>query len=123
MKKFISIILVIFACLTLTSCGSKEGEKVFRVEFESNPSTGYSWSYSFSESGIVKNTKSEFISGNNEDGATGVPGTQVYEFEAEKEGEVVVTFVYSRSWEEDGDNTTKEYKLKVDKDLNITQEK
>lgn len=118
MKKLLLTILFIF---TLVGCTKKEELKnTYDIELDSNPSTGYTWSYSISEEGIIKFIKDEFISPNNSEDLVGAPGIQKYQIAGVKEGEVEITFTYRRQWEtESSDDIGYIYKFKIDKDLNI----
>lgn len=104
--------------------GCSNEKKQYSIELESNITTGYSWECSFSEEGIVKLVKNEYISPENTGEMVGVPGKQLFIFEGLKEGTVEIYFVYKRPFEEKSDivNEGLVYKLKVDKKLNVTLE-
>jgi inhibitor of cysteine peptidase len=86
----------------------KSGD-TFKVRLESNPSTGYSWRVMGPEYGPLKLTSSSYKKPGA--GAVGAPGTQVFEFTAEKAGQqIVLIFNYGRPFEGLGDST---YELKV----------
>ncbi len=67
----------------------------------SNPTTGYSWQASYDEAmlELVKETYElgEFA----KQGLVGAGGTELFRFKALKKGEVEITMVYKRSWEEE----------------------
>lgn len=121
MKKIFYILSV--CILTIILFGCTKSNKNYKIELESNPSTGYSWNYSASEEGIVKLVNEKYNEPTNEN-MVGVPGTQVYQFKGLKEGTVILTFTYARSWETDvAPVDIKTYTLKVDKNLKIILEK
>lgn len=118
MKK---IFIVLVCTFILFGCTKKEELKnTYDIELDSNPSTGYTWSYDVSEEGIVKFTKDEFVLPEESKNLSGAPGKQIYQITGESEGEVEITFTYSRKWEEDSlDASGFTYKFKVDKNLNV----
>ena len=119
MKRITQILLVLGVFLMV---GCSKGEKQYSIELESNATTGYAWEYTISKETIAKVVKNEYIEPENTEGMVGVPGKQLFVFEGLKEGEVEIHFIYKRPWEETpslgGEGLV--YKLKVDKDLNIT---
>jgi inhibitor of cysteine peptidase len=74
----------------------KHGEK-FKIELQSNPSTGYRWHLVFFNRSILKLLSSEFAPKTaNQIGTTGI---QRFEFEATKEGTTIIRLIYRRPWE------------------------
>lgn len=100
--------------------GCQGTSATYRIELDSNTTTGYTWEYEMLPEGIIKETKNEYIAPE-DTGMVGVGGKQVFEFVGLKEGEVSLLFVYRRPWEptKELDEEGIEYILKVDKDLNI----
>jgi inhibitor of cysteine peptidase len=76
----------------------RHGEK-FKIELESNPSTGYRWQPPFFDQSILKLISSEFV--NNIKNQIGSAGIQRFNFEATKEGTTSIKIVYKRAWEAD----------------------
>ena len=73
-------------------CGDK-----FKIEVESNPSTGYKWHLlSFNED-ILKLVSSEFVS--ELTNHMGSSGREHFNFEAKKKGGTRIKIVYRRTWE------------------------
>ncbi|MBR2686137.1 MAG: protease inhibitor I42 family protein [Erysipelotrichaceae bacterium] len=72
--------------------------KTFILTRQSNPTTGYQWE-------VINNTpemisvKSRYLAPQN-NGMTGVPGTEEFTFTALKSGRASVTILYKRPWEE-----------------------
>ena len=74
----------------------RRGEK-FKIELESNPSTGYRWHLVFFNNSILKLISSEFVSKiANQIGSTGI---QRFNFEATKQGTTSIEIIYKRPWE------------------------
>jgi predicted secreted protein len=87
----------------------KRGDK-FKIEVESNLSTGYGWHIiSFNED-ILKLISSEFVAKlTNQIGSSGI---ERFNFEAKKAGTTSVQMVYKRAWEEQA-MKLKEYFINV----------
>lgn len=73
-------------------CGDK-----FKIEVESNPSTGYKWHVLFFNEDILKLTSSEFESKLTDQ--IGSSGRELFNFEAKKEGKTSIQIVCKRNWE------------------------
>jgi len=82
-----------------TELSIKKGDS-FRIELESNPTTGYMW-YEKHDSQMISLIKSEFISSSPEKKIVGNPGKQIFVFKAVEKGETVIEFVYKREWEKE----------------------
>jgi inhibitor of cysteine peptidase len=74
----------------------RRGEK-FKIELESNPSTGYRWHLVFFNKSILKLISSEFVP--NLTNQIGSSGIERFNFEATKEGRTSMKIVYKRAWE------------------------
>lgn len=86
-------------------CGDK-----FKIEVESNPSTGYKWHLIFFNKDILKLISSEFVSKlTNQIGSSAI---ERFNFEAKKEGRTNIKIVYKRAWEEQA-MKSKEYFVNV----------
>lgn len=68
------------------------------VRLPSNPSTGYTWSYTVTGDDVLM---LDTVTGEApvKDGMVGVPGMAVWSFRAKAPGKATLTYVYSRSWE------------------------
>jgi inhibitor of cysteine peptidase len=74
----------------------RRGER-FKIELQSNPSTGYRWHLVFFNKSILKLISSEFVPKiANQIGSTGI---QQFNFEATKEGTTSIKLIYKRPWE------------------------
>ncbi|PYG86927.1 inhibitor of cysteine peptidase [Ruminiclostridium sufflavum DSM 19573] len=70
----------------------------FEISLEENPSTGYEWSYSFSEDQAASLiSESSFLFSPN---TAGTSIHKIWSFEALKPGTYTLTYEYSRPWEE-----------------------
>lgn len=114
MKKYIRLFAMLALCLLLGGCGPK-GPIQATISLLGNPTTGYEWTYYFSEEGILKQTHSEFTEGTPEGGNAGSGGTYTFSFTAMKEGTVDVVFAYARSFEDVEPLDSITYTFTVDK--------
>lgn len=126
MKKTLLVSLVVLTLATLVACGSSSQSKnlgkgkVMALEFDTNPSTGFTWEYQF-ENGdgeVVFDREENKI--NTDLDLVGAPHKVVYYFKGAKEGSRNLVFTYRRPWEGGDFAYDVVYELKVDKDLNIT---
>ena len=127
MKRILSIFLAIAITLMTVACGAKSNQnasfgkgKVMALEFETNPSTGYTWEYKF-ENGdgeVVFDREENNL--NAEQDLVGAPHKVVYYFKATKEGHKNLRFTYRRPWEGGDVAYDVVYELSVDKNLNLS---
>ena len=118
MKK--QVIALVCTAALLAGCGTSASTPgTYTVTLEGNGTTGYEWTYTMSEEGIVKETAAD-SKYEGSDGMTGAPSTYTWTFEALKEGTVTLTYEYARSWETVEPAETNTYTLTVDKDLQIS---
>ena len=102
-------------------------KKVVTFCFDSNPSTGYTWTVKV-EGDAVALTRDDFVaketSGHNGVvvAVAGAGGMQYYGFTAVKPGRATVTFTYARSWEQTDADRTVVAVIAVDEDLAPTVE-
>jgi len=70
----------------------------FSIILESNPTTGYSWTFSAPlDNKVIELTDDEFIPPDNL--RKGAPGKQLWTFRARREGETTISLAYVRPWE------------------------
>lgn len=127
MKKIILFVTVLAMLASLVACGKSASNnssfgkgKVMALEFESNPSTGYTWEYKFEGGeGEVAFDREETKLNENQD-LVGAPNKVVYYFKATKEGNRNLRFTYRRPWEGGDVAYDVVYELAVDKNLNIS---
>ncbi|MCP1102046.1 putative secreted protein [Aequitasia blattaphilus] len=127
-KVIVKVLLGICSVLLLTGCGKasqgdagkEEIKKKAVIELESNPTTGYTWSYQMTGDGKMVFKSEDFIEGRQgEDQIAGAPGRSRYVFEAEKAGQVSVVFEYKQDWEGGEKAYTVTYNFEVEKNLNV----
>ncbi len=109
MKK---ILLALLALALLTSCTTRsrnfeDGDRIdihvgeiVTVELPENPTTGYSWDYSFSEDSTVIVVEDKFVQSESK-GMVGVGGVHRYSIKGVDDGDTLITFRYHRPWEKD----------------------
>ena len=71
------------------------------VELEGNPTTGYTWVYTMSPEGIVREIFNDYVPDKTDDNVTGSGGKFIFTFEPVSEGEAELAFSYLRVWEKD----------------------
>jgi len=116
-----ALVASVLFCGCAQQSASKEatGSKVATIQMEGNPTTGYTWQKNIEPEDVVK--ISEKAESMGKPGMVGAPSMFTYEFEGLKEGEATVTFSYARSWEKDVPPIkTRTFRVKIDKDLNVT---
>ncbi|MEA3490217.1 MAG: protease inhibitor I42 family protein [Candidatus Omnitrophota bacterium] len=121
MKK-IAAVFIVMMLICLTGCGRREDvvlrldadrridiEKgqILRIEMDSNPTTGYSWTLSeFIDNGVLRQAgKPGYVRTTDRIGGGGV---ETYRFEGMEKGQAKLTFEYRRPWEE-GKEPAKRY--------------
>lgn len=112
----------LFICLiisTLLLCGCNNSDNTLKINLESNPTTGYTWTYQIADTSIVTCLSDQYVADNQDSEMDGVGGTEQYIFEGQKEGTTTITFKYARSWEQD-DAQIKTYTIKVDSNRKVT---
>ena len=122
--KFIAIAIVMILCVgILVGCASSNnnGDKVFQIQLEGNPTTGYEWDYSMDKEGIVKEDSADYVQDSADEDIEGAGGTYIFKFSGVKEGDVTLTFTYAQPWEDVEPEQTVIYELHVDGSGNITQ--
>lgn len=110
MRRTGKLILVLVAGLSLTAVFLVTGCKsvalssgdTTTVELPANATTGYSWSYKMSQTGILEEQSSSYKA--DDSGNTGAGGAQTYVFKASGDGDVTIHFIYKQDW--DGGNTS-----------------
>jgi predicted secreted protein len=118
--KTVFLCMAMGAMLCMSGCGKKAVN--YQVKLDGNMTTGYAWTYTMGEEGIVKEVENVYEDKDGEDIAGG-GGTFIFEFKGEKEGQVQLDFSYARSWEENvAPEDTKSYILTVDANGNVTGE-
>ena len=94
-----------------------DAQSTLSLPLRGNPSTGYFWSWTASGEGGVRETNVEYRQDHE---MPGTPATYTYSFAGEKEGDVVLRFVYSRTNPANDDDRVNLYRLKVLSDMRVT---
>jgi len=80
-------------------------EFIILIALESNPTTGYSWEANYDETMLELVEETYELGEYAQQGAAGAGGTELFRFRALKKGEVEITMVYKRPWEEESIDT------------------
>ena len=125
MKKYQRFIILL--CMAMVSFGcagmqeQKQDKKIATITLEGNRTTGFSWVYTLSPDGIVREVSNEYIADTTDKKVVGSGGNFVFSFEAIAAGEAELVFSYLRTWEQ---NTPPAqiviYKATVDDKNNLT---
>ena len=109
MKRVIVLLAAFAIAVALTGCAESAGTPqageegqaphTVTVELEENPTTGYTWSYTMDNAGILEETGNEFVPGEASGEAAGVPGVHRYTFAAIADGTVKLSFEYKQEWD------------------------
>jgi predicted secreted protein len=84
----------------------------FKIEFVSNPSTGYSWKWiNKPGNSIVDTIDYQFIPGNPD--MVGSSGKEIWKFSGKRSGTEVIRLEYNRSWEPNSTIDSKTITIKV----------
>lgn len=136
-RLILSIVVIIAMSIGMTSCQAEEGDKeitldefinglfvatefevnevkvgdLFLIVLEGNPSTGYTWEFTFEPEGSLELMEDR---GFRDSDLMGAPEKHAWKFKALTDGEIGLTFNYLRPWEgEEGIIETKEFIIMV----------
>lgn len=102
MKEF-KVLLVLFFIFIGAAAFSSENitvrlRKTFKIELNSNPTTGYQWQLAMPlETNSVSLVSSKYIP--SKTNLTGSGGKEIWKFKAVKKGKTEISFQYVRPWE------------------------
>jgi len=118
MKKLLILVtVVVIATFLVTGCGAKalaysdpeetidispDREFIILIALESNPTTGYSWEAVYDETMLELVEETYELGEYAKQDVVGTGGTELFRFKALESGEVEITMVYKRTWEEEG---------------------
>ena len=116
----------LIACSLLFPDGSSgavsiEG-KTLIIELEENPTTGFSWSYTISDTDVIHLVEDGYMEDSEDPEVVGGGGMHEYKFEGLSAGEATIIFDYFKSWE--GEETAEdhvEYTVSVNEDGTIAE--
>jgi len=102
-------------------CSEAQKHNTAAVELNGNPTTGYTWVYTMSPEGVLREISNEYIPDNTVEGVVGSGGKYIFTFEALINGETELIFSYLRAWEEDTPvEATIAYRATVDDRTGLT---
>jgi len=120
MKKGLLLLVLSVCFLGLAAgCSVQNVQDTAVVELEGNATTGYSWQYTITPNGVVKEVSNDYVQNSIIQDAAGVSGTYTFTFEAVAQGEAEIKFFYSREWEDEPPLDVAVYKAIVDSDGNL----
>ena len=133
MKKTKILFSILLVCtLVLVGCSKKDkkenkendkpaktGES-FNIELESNPSTGYVWTYEVDGDDAIA-LANRYEEGKDCEDLDGCPGKEIYTVTATAEGNVTFKLIYARPDSGDPYSLEAIYEIKVDKNLKISE--
>lgn len=115
------ILCALLLCAVLSGCGNgKDVDGNVVIELEGNPTTGYTWIYEMSQTGIIEEVSNTYIADDAAGNEVGVGGTFRFEFSAVASGEVGLRFTYLRTFQENSELATVDYAIVVADDLTMT---
>ena len=101
-------------------CAGMQGQKTATIEIEGNPTTGYTWVYTVSQEGVVREVSNEYTADKTDKGLAGLGGKFIFTFKSIAAGETRLVFSYLRIWEKDVPAVkTLAYKASVDNKKNL----
>jgi len=117
MKKFwLVVVTSVLAVCLMAGCGGAvkaysdpeqpigigiNKEFIILIALESNPTTGYSWEANYDETMLELVEETYELGEYAQQGLVGAGGTELFRFRALESGEIEITMVYKRSWEEE----------------------
>ena len=121
MKKQLGFLILLYIGMFSFGCVGMQEQKTATIELEGNPTTGYTWIYTMSPEGIVREISNNYIPDKTNKEIVGSGGKFVFTFEAISSGVTELAFSYLRVWEE-GTPPIKAviYKAVVDDKNNLT---
>ena len=89
------------------------------LNYEANPTTGYSWTYEISDESVIKFTDDEYVEDKAEPGVVGVGGREIFTFTSLKKGKAVISLTYEQNWDGGNKSETKYVNIETDDNGNI----
>jgi len=96
MKKYLWLCVAVLLC----GCAGMQKQKTATVELEGNPTTGFSWVYTISPEGVLREVTNKYMAHKADKGMAGSGGKFIFVFKAAAAGEAELVFSYRRVWEE-----------------------
>jgi len=92
-----------------------DNNSVLNFEFTTNPSTGYGWTLTANQTGLLNEVASDVTTSR----MPGAPGVQIWSFEGNQAGVVALNFIYERSFEENSTVENLTYVIEVKDDMSM----
>lgn len=109
--------LALAAATMMSSC-AEQAKSTVTITLHSQAGTGYEWTYVASPEGAFTETAHETQAS---DDTAGGDVTDTFTFQAQQEGDVSITFMLERPWEDaDSDAQLAQYVFVVDEAKNVT---
>ena len=99
MRKKLYFIALLCLSFFYLGCSSMPEQNTATIELAGNPTTGYTWVYTMSPEGIVREVSNDYIVDRAD--LIGSGGKFIYVFESITEGVTELIFSYLRVWEVD----------------------
>lgn len=117
----VGVVAVALIILSSTISALKENAVSKKIEITKKINAGipYEWRYEIEDPSIVECPEIYVLNDENVDGKVGAPVYKNYVFRGLKKGTTTITFKFV-SITDENDSTVETYKVKVDKDLNIS---
>ena len=114
MKKNVMLFVLLWFVFSGFQTGNmivKQGES-FKIELESNHSTGYAWHWDNKpEHSIIDSIHVDYVLKSRT--LTGSGGNEIWEFKATQQGEQMIRLVYKRPWESEAPKESREILIRV----------
>ncbi len=110
---WLALIGLIFSVTVLAGCSGKFEEKTKILNFNGNPTTGYTWTYEVEPEGIIDVLSDVTYLGDWD--TVGAPSLFTYTLTSLKEGNCDLVFSYKRPWEKKKPEKEIKYKVTVTK--------
>ena len=118
-RKNMFLVLIFFIVILSFGCAGMQSLNSATVELGGTPTTGYTWVYTMSPEGIVREVSNEYVP--DKPILAGSGGKFFFTFEAINKGVAELVFSYLRQWEEDiPPIQTVVYRAIVDGENNLT---
>jgi inhibitor of cysteine peptidase len=102
LKKEYATLMIIPVVLDNTAENSLSAGDIGQVSLSGNPTTGYSWHYTISDTSVLDASGNQYQTDAPE-GIDGAGGTYIFDFRALKPGTATITFKYYRDWLDESD--------------------
>ena len=120
LKFFGLLAIVLVVSMLFPACGEAPVPQTVTLQFDSNPTTGYSWQVEQSED--LFDISSDYTENAHEEGMAGVGGKETFVLTPKAAGTTEVTFSYVRPWDNAEAETQIVYTFKINRKLQVVTE-